>query len=52
MLDTNGEHNKDSIKKIKVLMGTKAYKKGIATLKNGTKLEFSPIAYAEENREI
>ena len=52
MLDTNGEHNKDSIKKIKVLMGTKAYKKGIATLKGGTKLEFSPIAYAEENMEI
>jgi hypothetical protein len=52
MLDTNGKHNKDSIKKIKVLMGTKAYKKGIATLKNGTKLKFSPIAYAEENREI
>jgi len=32
--------------------GTKAYKKGIATLKGGTKLEFSPIAYAEENMEI
>jgi DNA-binding transcriptional MerR regulator len=49
MLDTNGEHNKDSIKKIKVLMGTKAYEKGIATLKNGTKLKFSSNVYAEEN---
>ena len=52
IIDEKGKLNTESIKKIKVLMGTKAYKKGIATLKNGTKLKFSPIAYAEENREI
>jgi hypothetical protein len=49
IIDENGELNTESIKKIKVLMGTKAYEKGIATLNNGTKLEFSPNTYAEEN---
>jgi hypothetical protein len=52
ILDEKGKLNTESIKTIKVLMGTKAYKKGIATLNNGTKLEFSHKAYAEENREI
>jgi hypothetical protein len=33
-------------------MGTKSYERGIATLKDGNKLEFSPKAYAVENREI
>ena len=50
IIDENGELNTESIKKIKVLMGTKAYEKGIATLKDGNKLDFSPKAYAEENR--
>ena len=52
ILDKKGKLNTESIKTIKVLMGTKAYEKGIATLKDGTKLKFSPIAYAEENRVI
>ena len=50
ILEEKGKLNTESIKTIKVLMGTKAYKKGIATLKDGTKLEFSLIAYAKENR--
>lgn len=49
IIDEKGKLNTESIKKIKVLMGTKGYEKGIARLKNGTKLEFSPKAYAEEN---
>ena len=52
ILDEKEKLNTESIKTIKVLMGTKAYEKGIATLKDGTKLKFSPIAYAEENRVI
>ena len=43
ILDENGKLNTESIKKMKVLMGTKAYEKGIATLKDGTNLKFSPI---------
>jgi len=49
ILDEKGKLNTESIKKIKVLMGTKGYEKGVATLNNGTKLQFSPNAYAEEN---
>ena len=49
ILDEKGKLNTESIKKIKVLMGTKGYVKGVATLNNGTKLEFSPNAYAEKN---
>ena len=45
-----GKINKKSIKKIKVLMGTKSYEKGFATLTDGNKLEFSPKAYALENK--
>ena len=52
IIDENGELNTESIKKIKVLMGTKSYERGIATLKDGNKLDFSPKAYAVENREI
>ena len=52
ILDEKEKLNTESIKTIKVLMGTKAYEKGIATLKDGTNLKFSPIAYAEENRVI
>ena len=52
ILDEKEKLNTESIKTIKVLMGTKAYEKGIATLKDGTKLKFGPIAYAEENRVI
>ena len=52
IIDENGELNTESIKKIKVLMGTKSYERGIATLKDGDKLDFSPKAYAVENREI
>ncbi len=51
ILNEEGKLNTESIKKIKILMGTKAYEKGIATLKNGTKLEFSPKSYASENKE-
>jgi DNA-binding transcriptional MerR regulator len=50
ILDEKGKLNTESIKKIKILMGTKAYEKGVATLKNGSKLKFSSNAYAEENR--
>jgi DNA-binding transcriptional MerR regulator len=50
ILDENGKLNTESIKKIKILMGTKAYEKGAATLKNGAKLEFSSNVYAEKNR--
>ncbi len=50
ILDENGKLNTESIKKIKILMGTKAYEKGAATLKNGTKLEFRSNVYAEKNR--
>lgn len=49
IINDKGKLNTESIKEIKVLMGTKAYEKGIATLNNGTKLEFSPNTYAEEN---
>ena len=49
--DEKEKLNIDSIKKIKVLMGTKGYEKGFATLTDGTKLEFSPKAYALENKE-
>jgi hypothetical protein len=52
ILDDNEKINTDSIKKIKVLMGTKGYEKGFAKLTDGAKLEFSPKVYAEENREI
>jgi hypothetical protein len=50
IIDDKGKLNTESIKKIKVLMGTKGYEKGIGTLNNGTKLEFSPNVYTEENR--
>jgi hypothetical protein len=50
ILDEKGKLNTENIKKIKILMGTKAYEKGVATLKNGSKLKFSSNAYAEENR--
>jgi DNA-binding transcriptional MerR regulator len=49
ILDEKGKLNTESIKKIKILMGTKSYEKGVATLKNGSKLEFNPNVYAEEN---
>ncbi len=49
ILDEKGKLNKESIKKIKVLMGTKGYEKGVATLKNGAKLKFSSNTYAREN---
>ena len=49
ILDENGKLNTESIKKIKILMGTKAYEKGVATLKNGSKLKFSSNTYAVEN---
>ena len=51
ILDENGKLNTESIKKMKVLMGTKSYEKGFTTLSDGTKLEFSPKAYAPENKE-
>ena len=51
ILDEKGKLNTESIKTIKVLMGTKAYEKGFATLTDGKKLEFSPKAYAPENKE-
>jgi hypothetical protein len=50
ILDEIGKLNTESIKKIKVLMGTKSYEKGFATLTDGNKLEFSPKAYALENK--
>ena len=50
ILDEKGKLNTESIKKIKVLMGTKGYEKGFATLTDGTKLEFSPKSYAPENK--
>jgi len=50
IIDDKGKLNTESIKKIKVLMGTKGYEKGIGILNNGTKLEFSPNVYTEENR--
>lgn len=49
IIDEKGKLNTESIKKIKIQMGTKAYEKGVATLKNGTKLKFSSNTYAEEN---
>ncbi len=51
MLDSKGEHNKESIKQIKVLMGTKSYAKGIARLIDGTNLKFSPKTYSKDNLE-
>ena len=51
ILDENGKLNTESIKKMKVLMGTKSYEKGFTTLSDGAKLEFSPKAYAPENNE-
>lgn len=51
ILDENGKLNTESIKKMKILMGTKSYEKGFTTLSDGTKLEFSPKAYAPENKE-
>lgn len=50
ILDEKVKLNTESIKKIKVLMGTKDYEKGFAILTDGTKLEFSPKAYAPENK--
>jgi len=50
ILDDKGKLNTESIKTIKGLMGTKAYEKGFATLTDGKKLEFSPKAYAPENK--
>lgn len=52
ILDEKEKFNIESIKIIKILMETKTYDKAIATLKNGNKLEFSPKAYAVENRAI
>ncbi len=51
IIDEKGKLNTDSIKIIKVLLGTKGYEKGIATLNNGAKLDFSPKAYSKENKE-
>jgi hypothetical protein len=51
ILEENGKLNTENIKKMKVLMGTKSYEKGFAILTDGTKLEFSPKAYAPENKE-
>ena len=50
ILDKNGKLNTESIKIIKVLMGTKAYENGFATLNDGKKLEFNPKAYSLENK--
>jgi DNA-binding transcriptional MerR regulator len=49
ILDENGKLNPESIKNIKVLMGTKDYEKGYGSLTDGTKLEFNPNSYAPEN---
>ena len=51
IIDEKGKLITESIKKIKVLMGTKEYEKGFATLTDGTKLEFNPKSYAPENKE-
>ena len=51
IIDEKGRLITDSIKKIKVLMGTKSYEKGFATLTDGAKLEFNPKSYAQENKE-
>ena len=51
IIDEKGRLITDSIKKIKVLMGTKSYEKGFATLTDGAKLEFNPKSYAPENKE-
>lgn len=49
ILDENGKINTDSIKNIKVLMGTKNYKNGFATLNDGSKIEFNPNSYDPVN---
>jgi len=51
IIDEKGKLITESIKKIKVLMGTKEYEKGFATLTDGNKLEFNPKSYAPENKE-
>ena len=51
IVDEKGRFITDSIKKIKVLMGTKDYEKGFASLTDGTKLEFNPKTYSPENKE-
>ena len=51
IIDEKGRLITDSIKKIKVLMGTKRYEKGFAILTDGAKLEFNPKSYAPENKE-
>ena len=51
IIDDKGKLITDSIKKIKVLMGTKEYEKGFAILTDGAKLEFNPKSYAPENKE-
>ena len=47
--DEKGKINTESIKKIKVLMGTKKYEKGSATLNDGSIKEFNPNSYDPDN---
>lgn len=49
IIDEKGKLNTESIKKIKVLMGTKNYEKGFATLNDGSIKEFNPNSYDPEN---
>ncbi len=49
IIDEKGKINTESIKKIKVLMGTKNYEKGFATLNDGSIKEFNPNSYDPEN---
>jgi hypothetical protein len=51
IIDDKGKLITESIKKIKILMGTKNYEIGFAILSDGTKLEFNPKSYAPENKE-
>jgi hypothetical protein len=51
ILDTHGDLDKNAIKDLKLILGTKKYLNGIATLQNGESLEFSPNIYSRDNIE-
>jgi DNA-binding transcriptional MerR regulator len=49
IMENNGTINKENIKAVKIIMGTKRYKEGSAKLINGESISFNPNDYSKEN---